>query len=461
MLRVFLIVLLIISPLLSKVLFSQIEIEAKESSFTSISAWGDGYLSVERESLSGASGKNRILRFLKKNGSESWNVSVEPFNFKVASVCEKSSKYAYVVNLAFDKTAIAEKTSKTEFLRIFQVSQTGNVETKSIEYTGDLARIAESEKLNQLNTAYLGAYKNGIIGVFSDVKKYDELTPRVYHIVKIDEDFNVQYTQETFFEPWELVKKNLTSKAEFVLGENTFSIYQLRLEGKELVVDSRSFEIGDLTKAMKSESRIAISKYTIDVYKDTPLNLRDKQNNKDLTKKSNEYRDEYHEVVKGESTSPTLGYFAHAYSLTDSIRVCLFYQNELKSGSFKTKEGYAIYSLPLKGDIKIAKADQEITFSHEKSGSEQIGIYQNANKEIVVLSKASSKEVLVKTSAGKKKTINCKEGISTGLGMYLLKSESSEEIYEVVQSGNRLIGLSGKGMRNGLLEYKTVLLYEY
>lgn len=115
---------------------AQTELTSDGGSFEDIIPWGEGYLGIVQTQAYAVMPKYRQFQYFDLSGKLLWNQKVTPFNFNNESLCHPESEYAYYVNMPYNKTAVTEKTSKTELLNLYQIDKSGKLVEKGIPLQG-------------------------------------------------------------------------------------------------------------------------------------------------------------------------------------------------------------------------------------------------------------------------------------------------------------------------------------
>lgn len=425
--------------------FSQTELHSDGGSFEDIIPWGEGYLGVVQTQAYAVMPKYRQFQFFDANGKLSWNIKVTPFNFNNVSLCNPESEFAYYVNMPYNKTAVTEKTSKTELLNLYQIDKSGNLVEKGIPYTGVLSPLAGLVK--QLNTAYVGLTKNGILLV---VNSSDEN----YHLVFIDHQFNVSYQPLTFKWDEKKYEENQLSLPKFILSDGQFSTAQMFLEGNSIKVVTKSFALPDLTSENEVVNTLDFSGYTLN-----SNNGYDLEYTVDERLKLSYTRERW--VGNTIYKIPTLASFVEFTYSGDQLYAYSYFKN---GDDEQAKSGFMLYGIDL---LKDKESVPEYVFEFDKTEKNNFRnhtIHSGKPGEFVFISSPNSNELILKTSTGESVSYKGKVNIAQAFVTYISevsKIDESKEIDCVSRFGNSYVGFDFEGFQNSYGNTKHVTVYTY
>jgi len=427
---------------------AQVELRSSGGSFEDLVPWGDGYLGVVQTQAYAVVLKSRQFQYFTENGDMKWNTKITGFNFNNSSVVHNESEYAYLVNMPFTKTALLEKTSKTELLNIHQVDKSGNVKEKSIKYTGEFKSLAKDVK--KLEQCYLGAYKGGIIFVgTTDHKKH--------HVLKIDHDFNVTYNAINFDSDYsyELWEKDGISKVKFVLGEKDFSLIQLRHDEMGLNITVKTLDLENFVNVKEVKNTISFAGYTINSKGSVDIDY----------KASERVFTSYNRIVhKGQGTYiySTLGAFTNFVYTDEGLKMYAYFKN-IKEGTKRDieKEGFLTFNMDLSGDNVISPTN-EFSFASENGKSRGHAFHVTESGKFIIISKKSKSNIVLNSSEGEE--ITFEEDLSFA-EIYLsyitgVKRSKTDQIDVICTVGDKFIGIDFEGFKNSLGNTKRALIYK-
>lgn len=426
---------------------AQVEVKADGGSFEEFFPWGDGYLGIVQTQMYAFAPKYRQYQYFDQSGKMLWNEKITPFNFNNKNVCHNESEYAYFVNMPFSKTAVTEKTSKTELLNLYQVDKSGKVVTKAITYTSELKPVAAFQK--DIDACYLGAYKDGIVFVATNDNKK-------FHVVKIDHAFMVSYQAVDFDWDEKLWETNLLSKVKFVLDEKGFSLIQMKHSGSQLVTTIKTIDLATFSDVKVVTNNLNISGYT--------LNSKS-GHNIEYSTKERELTTHSRTAWKGNVLVyyPTLGSFTDFVATKNGLRMSAYFKNTKQGTNTELlKEGYLVYEISRDENVDIDPAN-EFVFKSDQNGSKEHVFYVMHDGEFVFISKQSRTSVELKTSTGEEKSFDGQMSFADVFLSYISKqTQKKKEAIDIVSTvGESYIGIDFEGVENSFGSTKRATIYQF
>lgn len=438
---------LIISLIFNITLNAQIEIKASGGSFESLTPWQDGYLGVVQTQAYAVAPKYRQYQYFSKDGKMMWNKKITPFNFNNASICHSESPFAYFVNMPFYKTAMFEKSSKTEFLNLYQVDRLGNVKEKAITYSGPLKSLSGSAK--KIIPCYIGAFKDGIIivGNTDDVK---------YHVVKVDHEFNVSYQEVNFDWDEKLWVKNGISQVKFAMGDNEISLIQTKHVGYKLVTTIKTIDLNTFADVNVVTNNIDLSGYRLNSKSGAEIDYLTTEQVFTSYERSM-WKGDYHYIL------PTLGSFINFKYTDEGLKMYTYYKY-IKSGTKREvdREGYLLYDINNIEDADISPA-VDFKFDSDKSGSISHAFHISNDGVFFFIIQQSKSNIIIESSNVKKAKFDgelslAEAYLSFVTGDFFNKSNEIDLIYFV---GDTYIGIDFVGFKNSFGNTSNAIIYRY
>lgn len=426
---------------------AQVSVKAKGGSFEDLVPWGEGYIGIVQTQMYAVAPKYRQFQYFSSAGELEWNVKVTPFNFNNAGLINNDADYAYYINMPFSKTAMVEKTSKTELLNIYRIDRSGNLVEKPITYTGDLKPMAAIAK--KIYACYLGAYKDGIIfvGTADNLK---------YHVVRIDNDFNVTYHPVEFEWDEKVWEKNGISKVKYVLGENEFSMIQMKLEGSDLVTTIKTFDLKDFSDPKKVTNTVSFSGYNL--YSDSGSDI-------DYSADESVWTSYERTKWKGDNLYiyPTLGAFTNYEYSDNGLKMYAYYKN-IKSGTKNQveKEGFVTYDLDNSADADI-EPTSDFDFDSEKYGSKSHAFHMTPDGQFIFITQQSKSNTILKTSDGDEMKFDEKLSFAEVYLSYVTgETRTKSDAVDVISIvGNKYVGIDFDGITNSFGNTPKAVIYRY
>lgn len=427
---------------------SQVELKANGGSFEDLIPWNDGYLGVVQTQAYAVIPKYRQYQYFNSEGKMEWNQKITPFNFNNVSVCNNDSDYAYFINMPFSKTAFLEKTSKTELLNVHRIDREGNISEKAISYTGALSSLKDYFK--NLKTHYVAALKDGFIMVFSNDNKK-------FHIVRVNENFDVNYTNVDFEWDEKRWEKTELSKIKFVVNEKEISLIQIEKASSGLTMDIKTFNLDNLSDMKERTSSIDFSGYTLKSKAGQSSDLLySAEENTMISYEKTGWRGDYYYTI------PTLGAFLNFVSTQEGLKVFTYFKN-LKEGTKNEveKEGFLVF------DVSISETERkemvEFVFLSDDDGSTQHRFHVFENGESVYISRQSKKNIIVKSSKGEEVTFDENLTFAEAFLSYLsgVQRTKSDAVDVISYSNGKYYGIDFDGVTNSLGNSKKAVIYTY
>ena len=208
----------------------QITIETTEGGFKEATPWNGGYLGFSKKAQNQTTQlKPSVLQYFNSEAEFLWKTEIESLTRDVYVVHGESSKYAYVVNSAFDKTAWFEKLPGGMFIKLFRVDPDGNLETHSFSFENEFECL--DGKKSKLRICYLNLINENLVIVTNDPQNdggwYLFTVSPEYEVSKMKLDFRWNKKD------W---KDNKVSKLNFVAFGDELEIIQVRSSGNQLIL---------------------------------------------------------------------------------------------------------------------------------------------------------------------------------------------------------------------------------
>ena len=212
-----------------------ITVSSKGGTFDYFSPWGEGSLGVVYTQYYAFIPKTRKFQYFNKSGELEWNVKIKPFNFNNFFVLNIDSDYCYYINSSFNSTSLLEKSSNELFLTIYRFDKKGALVEKELSF--DNPELAPMKPyIKGMYQSYVGAYDRGFISVSTNDQEH-------YHIVQVDEEFNVTYNMVELLWDQKIYNENLLSKPIFCLDNNQFCVIQTILGENKINATVHSFDL--------------------------------------------------------------------------------------------------------------------------------------------------------------------------------------------------------------------------
>ena len=432
--------------LASQLISAQIELKADGGSFEDLTPWNEGYLGVVQTQAYAVIPKFRQFQYFDKSGEMKWNEKITPFNFNNVSICNPEAEYAYFINMPFGKTAALEKTSKTEFLNIHQIDQSGKVIEKSITYTNELKPLAGY--LKDMSKCYIGATKDGFVIVVTN----DNLK---YHVVRVDSKLNTSYQAIDLEWNEKLFNEGKLSKPKFVLGATNFTIIQLKLVDNKIETTMKTMKLENISTLQTTVNHISFDGYSL--FSKNGYEI-------EYSFDERQFIDHTREEWKGNTIYyiPTLGSFLEFVYLDDQLKSYAYFKNVTPNTKTVEKEGFVLYNLNTTEETTI---EPNFTFyiDGENKGSKEHGIHIGKEDEFVLISLQEKENLLLVTSSGIEKKYTEKVSIAQIFASYVSSKaiNASTEIDVVSKTGDHYIGMDFEGIKNSFGNTKRVTIYEY
>lgn len=428
---------------------SQIELEADGGSFESLISWNEGYLGVVQTQAYAVVPKYRQFQYFNSKGEMAWNKKIVPFNFNNVSICHSDSDYSYFINMPFSKTAMLERTSKTEFLNVHQVNKEGKVIDKAISYSGALSPLKGYVK--KLYQYYVVALKDGfVIVVSNDDEKY--------HIVRVHDNFEVDYASVDFEWDYKKWSKNELSKVKFVTGEDEISLIQIEDQASGFSMNIKTFNLDDFSEMKEVTNTVNLSGYNLRSKAGQGLELL-------YSTREHVFSSYVNKVWRGDKLyiRPTLGSFVNFVSTKEGLKMYSYYRN-IKEGTKKEvdKEGFLAY------DINTSESEEgvkrgDFVFSSDEDGSSSHKFHVTEDGEFISISKQSKKVIVINSSNGKEMTFDEKLTMAEAYFSYISgeKRSKSDAVDVITFSRGKYYGINFDGISNSLGNTKRAIVYEY
>ncbi|NVK64509.1 MAG: hypothetical protein HWE22_07960 [Flavobacteriales bacterium] len=429
-------------------LSSQVELKAEGALFKSITPWNQGYLGMVVSKLSyadlskGIASKSGAFQYFNSRGEMEWKKKVNTFNFNNVHICNDDSDYFYFINMPFSKVgfSMSEQTSKTKFLTIYQFNREGKIVEKSIDYSGVLSPL--KDYVENLNQCYVAALKDGfVIVVSNDNKKH--------HIVRVRDNFEVDYTSVDFEWDDEKWAEGQLSKIKFTTSENEISLIQIEVESSELTMNLKSFDLDEISEFKEVTNTLDFSGYSL-ISKDLSSELLYSSRDRVFTLYA---ESPLHPVLR-------LGSIVDFIETKEGLKACFHYRN-LKEGTRRKidKEGFLLY------DIGASSSTQKVDFAFSvgESASSSCKFVFSEDGEFVVVTKQSKKNFVVKSSGGKEMTLRGNLKMAEAYLLFIRGEKDSkfDGINYVTLSKGKYYGIKYEGRSDLVGNFGRAVIYQH
>lgn len=416
---------------------SQNIVKAEGGSFEDFVSWGNGFLGIVQTQLYAVIPNYRHFQYFDENGKLLWNTKIEPDNFNNKYICNSNSDYAYFINKPTGKKA------KNTLFTIYQIDKEGKVNEKAINYSENITALLPFSK--NLNTIYLGAYKDGFIAVLSN----DEFK---YHIIKINSKLVAEYQAIDIEWDNKLFESNQLSKPKFVLGDDMFCIIQSKLKENELTSKTYKLAYDNFNNLSNSIHHFNIKGYDLYAYGCISDEVYEKS-------KFNDQNLSYAKTKGGKTTvHPSLGLYLNFCLTENGLKLFCSYKN-LKSGSESIieKSGVISFDLQLNGEENNGEIESEYLSENDKS---KLSYYVKKNGECVIISYLES-ACSVKINDGD--GVSYRKDLPNNVALCLfLKDEDDTkftgEFNYVLKSNDTYYLIKFDGMKNSYGNSKDVII---
>jgi hypothetical protein len=425
---------------------SQLNITADGGSFEKITPWGEGFLGIVQTQAYAIMPKYRQYQYFDNNGKMIWNTKVDPFNFFNKYICNNESEYAYLLNFPFGKTALAEKTSKTELINIYQIDRKGKLIEKAIKFDDKLKVLEPIAK--KLNIDFVGAYKDGIIAVFS----LDDLK---YYVVKIDNNFNVEFQSIDCEWDKKLFENKQISRPKLILGKEEFCFIQTKLNGSILTSKIITLPFDNFSNTITTINHSDFNGYVV-------------QSNKgfELVNTIQSIDQVNHSYLKSNTYMPTLGSFLIYTLKNDELKLyCRFKNFKDPKKKIIDKEGYISFNIEINGEENNSEINTPLLFEGNLKEVTETNAYHVLNTgEFLSIYSPYKGKTSVQSSLERSQTYSENTKYDNAFGMFIsenFKENEKTEFSYLIQNGDKYYGVSFDGVRNSLGNYKTAIITNF